>query len=184
LRNGYGFDLDARVRVAAHERKRLLKLCRYILRPALSNDRVTRLRDGRYTVRLKRPFSDGTTHLLMSGEELLAKLIPLIPPPRQHQVRYYGFLAPHAKLRPLVVPPATKPSSTDPHPSECAPPSATSSRHRIAWAALMMKVFGIDVLECPRCAARMQQIATITDPAAIRAILRSVRKANAPPSAA
>jgi hypothetical protein len=183
LKNGYGFDLDAKVRVAACDRKRLLGLCRYVLRPALSNDRVARLADGRYTVKLKRPFSDGTTHLLLTGEELLAKLIPLIPPPRQHQVRYCGFLAPHATLRPLVVPaPVEAQVSAQADEADCG--GATSSRHRIAWAALMAKVWGIDVLECPRCHEQMQQIATITDPTVIRAILESVRKANAPPSAA
>ena len=35
-----GFSLHAAVRVEAHDRRRLEQLCRYITRPALSNDRV------------------------------------------------------------------------------------------------------------------------------------------------
>jgi hypothetical protein len=35
-----GFSLHAAVRVEAHERKRLEQLCRYITRPALSDERV------------------------------------------------------------------------------------------------------------------------------------------------
>ena len=35
-----GFSLHAAVRVEAHYRKRLEQLCRYITRPALSDERV------------------------------------------------------------------------------------------------------------------------------------------------
>jgi hypothetical protein len=35
-----GFSLHAAVRVEAHDRKRLEQLCRYITRPALSDERV------------------------------------------------------------------------------------------------------------------------------------------------
>jgi hypothetical protein len=39
------------------------------------------------------------------------------------------------------------------------------------WAALMRRAFDLDVLRCPRCAGRMQLIATIDDPAVIHCIL-------------
>jgi hypothetical protein len=39
------------------------------------------------------------------------------------------------------------------------------------WAALMRRAFDLDVLRCPRCAGRMQLIATIEDPAVIQRIL-------------
>ncbi len=35
--------------------------------------------------------------------ELLDRLAALIPPPRQHRVRYYGVLAPHSALREAVI---------------------------------------------------------------------------------
>ena len=48
------------------------------------------------TFRLKTPWSDGTTHLLLSPLELIEKLAALIPPPRLNLVRYHGILAPNA----------------------------------------------------------------------------------------
>jgi len=39
---------------------------------------------------LKTPWSDGTSHLLLSPMELLEKLAALIPPPRFHLLRYHG----------------------------------------------------------------------------------------------
>lgn len=36
--------------------------------------------------------------------ELLERLVPLIPPPRAHQVRYHGVLAPCASARDRIVP--------------------------------------------------------------------------------
>ena len=46
----------------------------------------------------------------------------------------------------------------------------------------MAKVFGFDVLECPRCGQKgMQRLAFITQPSAIRSILASVGLATAPP---
>jgi hypothetical protein len=42
--------------------------------------------------------------------ELLERLVPLIPPPRAHQVRYHGVLAPCASTRDRIVPgPRTTP---------------------------------------------------------------------------
>lgn len=51
-----------------------------------------------------RPAGDGTTHILMDRGELIERLVPLIPPPRAHQVRYHGILAPTASLRDRIVP--------------------------------------------------------------------------------
>jgi hypothetical protein len=36
---------------------------------------------------LKRPFKDGTSAISLSGEELIEKLVALIPPPRFHMTR-------------------------------------------------------------------------------------------------
>src|SRR6185369_16541139 len=58
-----GFDLHAAVHVAAGDRPRLERLCRYLVRPPLAQHRVQRLRDGRIAVALQRPWADGTTHL-------------------------------------------------------------------------------------------------------------------------
>ncbi len=168
---GYGFNLHAQRRVAAADRGGLERLCRYILRPPIANDRLRRQDDGTIHLRLTRPWRDGTTHIVFTPLELTEKLVPLIPAPRVNRIRYHGVFAPNARLRSALVP--TPVGDTDP--AECHDPT-TPQRHpaRLGWAALMARVFDIDVLECPKCKARMQQIAWVMRPSAIRAILDSV----------
>jgi hypothetical protein len=50
-------------------------------------------------------------------------------------------------------------------------PECERSVSRLAWAALLQRVFAVDVLECPRCGGRMRLLATIHPPAAAEAIL-------------
>ncbi len=99
-----GMSLHADVVVPARDRRRLERLCRYVARPPLALERLAELGDGRLAYRLKTPWRDGTTHVVMERWELLERLAPLIPPPRSHQVRYHGVLAPCASGRDRVVP--------------------------------------------------------------------------------
>jgi hypothetical protein len=99
-----GMSLHAAVAVPARDRRRLERLCRYVARPPLANDRLEERPDGTLTLRLKTPWRDGTTHILMERSELIERLVPLIPAPRAHQVRYHGILAPGASQRDWVVP--------------------------------------------------------------------------------
>ena len=69
-----GFSLHAAVRVEAHERKRLEQLCRYITRPALADERVQLNAAGQVELKLKTPWRDGTTHLVMSPLEFMQRL--------------------------------------------------------------------------------------------------------------
>ncbi|MFN8874537.1 MAG: transposase [Brevundimonas sp.] len=55
----------AAVRVEAHDRKRLEQLCRFITRPALSDERVRLNTAGQVALKLKMPWRDGTTHLVL-----------------------------------------------------------------------------------------------------------------------
>jgi len=59
--------------------------------------------------------------------------------------------------------------------------SQRTTRRRLDWAKLLARVWEVDVLACPRCAAAMQRIAFVTHPKAIAAILRSVGLPTAPP---
>ena len=61
-----GFSLHAAVRCGAGQRKTLERLCCYITRPALANDRVQMNASGQVELRLKTPWRDGTTHQVMS----------------------------------------------------------------------------------------------------------------------
>jgi hypothetical protein len=59
-----GFNLHAAVQNEAHDRKRLEQLCRYIARPALSEERAQLNAAGQVELKLKTPWHDGTTHLV------------------------------------------------------------------------------------------------------------------------
>jgi len=127
-------------------------------------------------VQLKRAWSDGTTHLLFEPVEFLEKLAALTPRPAINLILYHGVLAPHACWRPAVVA-FGRPegdAALAPHEpmgrAEAERYGAARSRYW-TWAALMRRAFDLDVLRCPRCAGRMQLIATIDDPAVIHRIL-------------
>ncbi len=74
-----GFSLHAAVRCAADDRDALEQLCRYITRPALANDRVQTNAAGQVVLKLKTPWRDGTTHLVMSPLEFMQRLAALVP---------------------------------------------------------------------------------------------------------
>ncbi|MBI4615088.1 MAG: transposase [Planctomycetes bacterium] len=58
----------------------------------------------RIVLRLKTPYSDGTTELLFEPEEIVERLAALVAPPRANLVRYHGMLAPNSRWRKRVVP--------------------------------------------------------------------------------
>jgi hypothetical protein len=99
-----GFSVHAALRCGADGRQGLEQLCRYITGPTLANERVQINAAGQVVLKLKTPWRDGTTHLVMSPLEFMQRLAALVPRPRLHLIRFHGVLAPNAKLRPLVVP--------------------------------------------------------------------------------
>ena len=60
-----GFSLAAGTHCQAHERDSLERLCRYIARPAVSNERLSVNDRGQVVYRLKHSFHDGTTHVVL-----------------------------------------------------------------------------------------------------------------------
>ncbi len=94
-----GFSFHAEVCCAAHQRKKLEHLCRYITRPAIANERLALNRAGHVVLTLKTPYRDGTTHIVMSPLEFLQRLAALVPRPRLHLLRFHGMLAPEARPR-------------------------------------------------------------------------------------
>ena len=73
-------------------------------RPALAAGRLRIIDAARLSFALKTPWSNGTTHLVLSPLELLEKLAALVPPPRLNLIRYHGLLAPSAGDRAQIVP--------------------------------------------------------------------------------
>jgi len=81
-----GFSLHAAVRCGADDRQEVEQLCRYITRPALANERVQTNAAGQVLLKLKTPWSDGTTHLVMSPLEFMQRLAVLVTSPRLHLI--------------------------------------------------------------------------------------------------
>jgi len=98
-----GFDLHANVAVAANNRDGLEQLARYVLRPPIAQERLSRMPDGRVLLTLKTEWSDGTTALLFDPIELLERLAALTPRPRINLVLHHGVLAPHSRWRARAV---------------------------------------------------------------------------------
>jgi len=71
----FSFSLHATVRCGADDRQALEQLCRYITRPALASERVQTHASGQAVLKLKTPWRDGTTHLVMSPLEFM--LLPI-----------------------------------------------------------------------------------------------------------
>jgi Putative transposase len=68
----------------------IARLCRYITRPALANERVKINAEGQVELKLKTPWRDGTTHHVMSPLEFMQRLAALVPRPRLHLIRFHG----------------------------------------------------------------------------------------------
>ena len=86
-----GFDLHANITVAADDRAGVERLCRYVLRPPVAQDRLSLTPDGLVLVTLKAEWHDGTTHLVFTPVELLEKLAALTPRPRINLLVYHGL---------------------------------------------------------------------------------------------
>ncbi|MCP4675090.1 MAG: hypothetical protein GY854_06215, partial [Deltaproteobacteria bacterium] len=78
-----GFSLHAAARIAGGDKTGLERLCKYVSRPPLAHGSLKQISEDEYSFRLKPPWSDGTTHLILSGLELCEKLSALVPPPRK-----------------------------------------------------------------------------------------------------
>jgi hypothetical protein len=190
-----GFSIHAGVCVPSRDRIRLERLLRYGLRPPLSTERLSLLADGRLLYKLKRRWSDGTTHVIYEPMELMERLAALVPPPRFNITRFYGVLGPAATLRPSIVP-EDKTNIVPTH-LGCSARIETSTTEEAetkpkrgkkpinySWAQLLKRVFELDVLACPRCGGRMRILCAINSQPAIQKILACLGlPSRAPPIA-
>jgi hypothetical protein len=204
-----GFSLHAARVVPAQDRDTLEKLCRYGLRAPLSQERLSLRGDGRVVYHLRRPWPNaaGATCLVLGPTEFLRRLAALVPAPYTNQVRYHGVFASRSRWRARLPEPPGKEADTDAEPrsqlesrfenrredaaqhTPAAPPTPlrdTGSRRRrsLPWAQLLMRVFFIDALICPRCEASMLVLALISEPEVVRKILLHLGlPADVPPPA-
>ncbi len=171
-----GFTLHAATRAGAMDERGREALLKYVLRPPIAQERITRGPDGLIRIALKKRFSDGTFAVDLDPLSLLTRLCAAVPPPRFHTVRYVGVLASASKLRPRILPEspsAVVESVEQPHPHRCG--------YR-PWAELMMRTFAVDVLCCPRCNGRLRLVALMTEPKEIRRYLRALGEPTEAPT--
>ena len=90
--------------VDGRDRRQLTRLCKYITRPPIAQDRLKQHADGRIELTLKNVWRDGTRALLFEPHDLLSRLVAAVPPPRFHLLRHFGLLSSHSKHRAEVVP--------------------------------------------------------------------------------
>jgi hypothetical protein len=182
--SAFGMHLHSATTVDGRDRKRLERVCRYLLRPPFAHDAVEALDDGRVRVHFKAPSRRGAAFADMTVDTFLGRLCALVPPPRFHMTRYYGVFASRHHLRARVIP-------SSPHPpaplqlSLCLIPAlpdelreATMTPRRIGWASLLARVFAVDVTVCSKCGGRMKVLEIVTEPHAIARLLHGAR---APP---
>ncbi len=189
MASGDGLSLEEGVRIRAGDLGGVERLCRYVLRPPFSGERIERLPDGRVLYEFRRRRPDGSSHVVLEPVEFLEKLAALVPPPRSHLVRYHGVLAPHAGLRGRVVrpegPAASRCADRGHGPREAEPEAeprpGRARRGRRPWAELLMRSLDLDVLACPRCGGRMKVIACIDEPEVIGKVLRAMGLSAAAP---
>ena len=175
-----GVNVYAKQRVDGRDRRQLERLCRYITRPVVAEQRLALRQDGRYEVTLKSPWRDGTRALLFEPLDLLTRLVAAIAPPRFHLLRYFGLLSSHSKLRAEVVP-APPQDTTSLRPSltigdqrplafvmDHAPPHAGRKR----WAWLLWHVHSADVETCAKCGGPMRWAEVAEHPNATARLMR------------
>ena len=174
--NLQGFSLHAGVRCEANDRQGIEQLCRYITRPAIANERLGINREGNAVLKLKTPWRNGTTHIVLTPMEFMQRLAALVPRPRLHLIRFHGALAPNAKLRSQVVP--VPPARTTAGEGDCR--HAHGKPARLRWARLLKRVFDIDIEQC-KCGGKLKLIAVIEEPAVIEKILKHIGLDPQPP---
>ena len=173
------------------DRRQLERLCRYITRPPIAQDRLERRADGRLELSFKRPWKDGTRAVVLEPDDLMVRLCAAVPPPRFHLVRYFGVLASHSSLRKDVVPePPDDPSAHAPPPApgdqlelEFDDTGNAARPTRKRWAWLLAHVFAADLDTCPRCSGPMRWVQAATDRHAARELLARLGLGPRPPPA-
>jgi hypothetical protein len=165
-----GFSLHAGTALAGEERDKLERLARYVTRPAVAEERLTLTAQGQVRYRLKTPYRDGTTHVVLEPLDFLARLAALVPPPRVHLTRYHGVFAPHAGLRAAITPAGRGARRRDG--AEEAPPAHAP----MSWTQRLKRVFAIEIERCVSCGGRLEVIASIEEPALIERILEHLRQ--------
>ena len=160
-----GYSIHAATYVHKNNRTELERLCRYILRPPVAEERCE-LKGDKVIYYFKSAWRDGTKAIELTGQEFIEKLVAIIPQPRIHLTRFHGILAPHSKNRSKIVPQSPQKQT------HCKEPKQLEliKRPRLSWAQLLKRVFKIDMENCP-CGGKLKFVAAIVSSTSIQKIL-------------
>jgi hypothetical protein len=139
----------------------------------VSVERLHLTAQGQVRYRLKTPYRDGTTHIVLEPLDFVARLAALVPLPRAHLTRFHGVFAAHAALRAAITP-AGRGTGARERAAAVEPP--TPKDVRMNWARRLTRVFGIEIEQCVRCGGRLQVIKSIEEPQLIERILAHRRE--------
>ena len=185
-----GFSLHAGTVCEAHDRDSLERLCRYIARPALSNERLSVNDRGQVVYRLKHAFRDGTTHVVLDPVEFMRHI--RVPHPfgaasgcANRQSCRFGI----ARLAAPEVPLAARARSVPrprahltryhgvfapnckhrhriiPNPAHQSAREPQASRPApMRWMQRLGRVFHVDIEHCGVCGGTLRVIACIETP--------------------
>jgi hypothetical protein len=173
-----GFSLHAGVAAEAWERDKLERLCRYMTRPPVADKRLSLAPDGNIRYKLKTPYRNGTTHVILEPMDFMARLEALVPRPRVNLTRYHGVFAPSSSLRGLITP-ARRGKGGRPKPLPNADDQPARPRRSMTWAQRLRRVFNIDIETCEACGGPVKIIAAIEDPGVITRILNHLEEREA-----
>jgi hypothetical protein len=158
-----GFDIHVGRRIEADDRKGREQLVRYLARPPLAEEQIEPLDDERVRLTFRTPARSGQTRIELSRLSLIRRLAWLVPPSRQHQIRYAGALAPASKIRSLITP-AGRVSIQGVWFEQRAWEPPTPVPYRLHWAALLAKVYDVDGQICSACGGRLRPVEVVEPP--------------------
>ena len=114
----------------------------------------------------------------------IARLVPFVPAPGTHQLRYHGALAARSKLRAKVVPSrppdrsqlllfnrSGEPTRSARCDADRSTSSSTPKLQRIEWARLLKRMAGYDMETCPECGSQLQIVSAVFEPRAVQRAL-------------
>lgn len=173
-----GFTIHARTKVNALDREGLERLVSYMSRPPIANFRLTKEENGDLRYELKKTLADGTHSILLTPLELIEKLTALIPSPWLNLVVYFGVFSSAHKLRSQLIHDPSYLKNGD------NPDEAENDVKKCAydWAALLKRVFNINIDTCPKCGGQIRFLAAITEAQVIHAILKCIGHSTDPPN--
>ena len=125
---------------------------------------------GQVVLKLKTPWRDGPTRIVMSPLEFMQRLAALWLRPRLHLIRFHGVQAPNAKLGARVVPAGPQQEAGASELGSAEPTNPHGWPARISWARLLKRVVEIDLEHCPDCGGELEIIAAILEAPVIERI--------------